>query len=32
VVKLAAFIDTEKDNYFKKFHNLKYYMAANQDA
>ena len=32
VVKLAAFIDTDKDNYFQKFHNLKYYMAANQDA
>lgn len=32
VVKLAAFIDAEKDNYFQKFHNLKYYMAANQDA
>jgi hypothetical protein len=32
LVKLAAFIDAEKDNYFQKFHNLKYYMAANQDA
>ncbi len=32
VVKLAAFIDNDKENYFQKFHNLKYYMASNQDA
>ncbi len=32
LVKLAAFIDTDKDNYFIKLHNLKYYMVANQDA
>jgi NDP-sugar pyrophosphorylase family protein len=31
-VKLAAFIDTDHQNYFMKMHNLKYYMVANQDA
>lgn len=32
LVKVAAFIDTEPLHYFVKFHNLKYYMLANQDA
>ena len=29
LVKLAAFIDVDKENYFQKLHNLKYFMASN---
>lgn len=32
LVKVAAHIDTDAAHYFIKFHNLKYYMQANQEA
>jgi NDP-sugar pyrophosphorylase family protein len=31
-VKIAAFIDSEPLHYYVKFHNLRYFMNANQDS